>query len=221
MEIKLPGSAMPIEEDPAVTFVSMETHVHDNSFYDVDPHYGPRTAQRGKPPLWDRFLDRVLPGKKVVDIGCGSGRDLSALDEAGIKAQGFDLSERLVRQARENSRADVSIADMRDLSFGSRSLGGAIAVASLLHLGHEEIDAMIEKIAGWLAPDAPFLATMKLGEGAAGNGDGRQFTLVRREEWLERLQRGGLEVVMSEASDADPSVSSSPHDWIATLAVAK
>src|SRR5437868_12657255 len=39
------------------------------------------------------------PGTRVLDLGCGSGRDLNVLLEAGYAAAGIEASEGMVKEA--------------------------------------------------------------------------------------------------------------------------
>ena len=66
------------------------------------------------------LLSRVLPwqaGWKVLDVACGAGRHLAALERAGAVPFGFDLSAPLLRRARGMTRRPLVRADMRALPF--------------------------------------------------------------------------------------------------------
>ena len=66
------------------------------------------------------LLTRVLPwqaGWRVLDVACGAGRHLVALERAGALPVGFDLSAPLLRRAVEVSRRPLVRADMRSLPF--------------------------------------------------------------------------------------------------------
>jgi len=72
-----------------------------------------------------RLIARVLPwtpGWRVLDVACGAGRHLAALERAGARPCGFDLSRALLRRARQNTRCPLVRADMRALPFRARSM---------------------------------------------------------------------------------------------------
>ncbi|MFZ4461565.1 MAG: class I SAM-dependent methyltransferase [Patescibacteria group bacterium] len=46
-------------------------------------------------PYYEQFL-KVIPGRRIVDLGCGSGRDVRYFREAGYDAIGVDISSGLV-----------------------------------------------------------------------------------------------------------------------------
>lgn len=66
------------------------------------------------------LLLRTLPwqtGWRVLDVACGAGRHLAALERAGAVPFGFDLSAPLLRRARELTHRPLVRADMRALPF--------------------------------------------------------------------------------------------------------
>jgi SAM-dependent methyltransferase len=71
------------------------------------------------------LLQAVLPwraGWRVLDVGCGAGRHARALEQAGARCIGVDLSAALLRRARQVTRAPLVRADMRALPVRSGSM---------------------------------------------------------------------------------------------------
>lgn len=57
---------------------------------------------------------RLLPGNRVADVACGSGRHSVVMNRLGLKVWGYDLSERFIAEARSLcSQAVFTIHDMR------------------------------------------------------------------------------------------------------------
>src|SRR5690242_10389507 len=74
----------------------------DRQSVDFYNAHAPEMAQRYAtlPSLVAQFFPIAFPpGMRVLDLGCGSGRDLNALLEAGYSAVGIDASAEMVRQA--------------------------------------------------------------------------------------------------------------------------
>jgi SAM-dependent methyltransferase len=71
------------------------------------------------------LLGEVQPGERVLDLGCGAGRFLAVLREAGAEPVGVEVAQAAAERAREN----VPGADVRLLEPDGS-----------LPLGHGEID---------------------------------------------------------------------------------
>jgi SAM-dependent methyltransferase len=82
-----------------------------------------------EPWAWERrralLLGEARPGERVLDLGCGAGRFLAALREAGAEPVGVEIAEAAAARA----RANVPGADVRVLERDGS-----------LPLGHGEID---------------------------------------------------------------------------------
>ena len=65
----------------------------------------------------------LVPGARVLDVGCGPGRHAHALARLGYEVVGVDISERFVALARAGAPAGAPVtferADARALTFGS------------------------------------------------------------------------------------------------------
>jgi 2-polyprenyl-3-methyl-5-hydroxy-6-metoxy-1,4-benzoquinol methylase len=75
------------------------------------------------------------PGGRILDAGCGPGRDALAFAERGYELIAFDASTAMVRVARERvgSRIVVHLMRFEDLN-GQSEFDGIWACASLLHV---------------------------------------------------------------------------------------
>lgn len=88
--------------------------------------------------LPQRFIS-MLPGQsRVLDLGCGPGRDLDIFANGGHTVTGVDLNVDFVKMA--GSRHDVHLADMRQLTtlFSDNEFDGIWAQASLVHLSGDD-----------------------------------------------------------------------------------
>jgi SAM-dependent methyltransferase len=60
-----------------------------------------------KPWRWERrralLLAEARPGERVLDLGCGAGRFVAALGEAGAEPVGVELAEAALERARRNA----------------------------------------------------------------------------------------------------------------------
>ena len=70
----------------------------------------------------------------IVDIGCGTGRDMVWFEAHGVKVTGIDLSPGMLVFARRHVHGCLGLMNMCHLGFASNSFDGAWCCASLLHL---------------------------------------------------------------------------------------
>ena len=61
---------------------------------------------------YERFLKYVPKGGRIMDAGCGSGRDAAAFNRKGYLAEGIDTSAKLARLAKENFGIKVTVCNM-------------------------------------------------------------------------------------------------------------
>jgi len=81
------------------------------------------------------FFIKNLNGNKILDVGCGPGRDAKFFSNLGYEVIGIDLSEKLLEIARKNApKAKFYLMDMRNLDFPDNYFDGIWACASFLHI---------------------------------------------------------------------------------------
>ncbi len=79
----------------------------------------------------------------IVEIGCGNGRDAKEILAHTNKYLGIDVSEELIRLAREKvALAQFQVADVEQFRF-PRNIDAVIAFASLLHVDKEHFKQVI------------------------------------------------------------------------------
>lgn len=79
---------------------------------------------------------KMLPGRpKVLDAGCGPGRDSAILHSKGAIVTGLDISQGLLKIAKEkNPEITFVEANFLELPFENESFSGIWAHAALVHL---------------------------------------------------------------------------------------
>ena len=142
---------------------------------------------------YERFLKYVPQGGTIVDMGCGSGRDLKFFRESGYAASGVDASEGMCRVAREYSGCNVVHCDA--LSWTSPSKIDAIwANGSLLHLHIDEIITFLKTKSLFLKAGGILYFSMKAGIPEGFDEKGRHFTPFSEAIVEGALADGKLEI---------------------------
>ena len=163
---------------------------------------------------YTRFLQYVPKGASIVDLGCGSGRDLKYFKDNGYEAEGLDASEKLCILAREYSGCPVLCTDF--LSWKTERRYDAFwANASLLHLTEKEITTFFEQKTGYLAEGGIFYMSMKTGIPQGDDPKGRYFTPFS-EELLEQLLKASKLELIDRWSNSD-ALGRSDTKWMSVI----
>ena len=146
------------------------------------------------------FLRYIKPGGRILDAGCGSGRDSLAFLEAGYQVDAFDASEEICRIASERLGFPVACRRFEDLE-GEAEYDGIWCCASLLHVKAEDLPDVMQRLRKLLKPTGVVYVSFKKGNGER-NKDGRYFHDMTVEACETMLQGSGFAVLESyESSD--------------------
>ena len=132
----------------------------------------------------DRFLDRLEPGARILELGCGGGRDSARIIERGFDLDATDGTPAMVKKA--NERFDVRARVMRFDELDEKAEYDAVwAHACLLHVARADIPYVLAAIHHALKPGGWHFANYKLGSGEGRDPLGR-LTNLPDEAWLEQ-----------------------------------
>lgn len=89
-----------------------------------------------KPFLWKSLCELLQPASKVLDVGCGTGVDMLALEKlCGFESFGFDLSRSSLLSARDKGLKVVFADWSRDWPF--RSAFDLVMMNFVVHLAND------------------------------------------------------------------------------------
>jgi 2-polyprenyl-3-methyl-5-hydroxy-6-metoxy-1,4-benzoquinol methylase len=119
-----------------------------------------RRCRRGWLPVEQRFaVVGPLEGKRVLDVGCGDGKNSVLLALLGARVTGLDISPRSVAVAERRAalngvaeRASFICAPIERAEFARRSFD-VIWCDALLHHVRDELTAVLARFNDWCAPD--------------------------------------------------------------------
>lgn len=142
------------------------------------------TIQVDMSELYQPFIQRVKPGGRILDAGCGSGRDAKAFLEMGFQVDAMDASIEMVKLASHFTGLPVKQQTLESITDIER-YDGIWACASLLHLPEALLPKVFMQFEAALKPMGVWYMSFKYGRGEREK-DGRVFTDLN-EEGLQGL----------------------------------
>jgi len=149
-----------------------------NTFYEKNhQQYFQTTVNIDSTPFLEPLSLLLQPRAEILDIGCGSGRDLLWFRRKGFSVTGFEKSPSLANLARQHSHCPVIEGDFCNYDFTAQSVDALIFIGSLVHQPNNAIPAILKSTCQALVAGGYILITMKEGTGTYSTPDGRKFTL--------------------------------------------
>lgn len=111
------------------------------------------------------ILNYTSPKITLLDIGCGSGFSAEYFSNKGINVTGIDLSEEMIRIAKEkHPSVNFQVADMRTFK-PSTKIDVVYAGYSMFHFPQEDFERTLENIKTYLNKKGIFALVMQEGSG--------------------------------------------------------
>ena len=124
--------------------------------------------------MQDMFLSALSGGMKILDFGCGSGRDTKYFLQKGYRVTALDGSAELCRIAEEKAEIPVIQMDFNDFDE-QNEYDGIWACSSILHLPAQELRSVLIHMEKALHSDGVIYTSFKYGD-SSGMRNGRYFT---------------------------------------------
>lgn len=113
--------------------------------------------------IYSKFECHLKNGDKILDLGCGSGRDSLYFMKKGYEVLPVDYAEELAKKAESLLDREVFIMDMRELDF-EKEFDAIWACASVLHIERDEIENVIGNCERALKDGGVFYLSFKYGD---------------------------------------------------------
>ncbi len=92
------------------------------------------------------FYKSIINGKKVIDLGCGAGRDAAVFVENGFDYTGIDASAGMLKVARERvPKGKFQQMDFSKTIFQDKEFDGFWAAASFLHIPKKGLPQVLQE----------------------------------------------------------------------------
>jgi len=138
------------------------------------PRFFDETVQVDMSGLHQRFFAYLPPDARLLDAGCGSGRDALAFLTHGYAVEAFDASSEMAQRASALTGLSVKVLRFEDFHAPAR-YDGIWCCASLLHVAEAALPDIFARVAAALRPGGVWYFSFKQGHGEREK-DGRRFT---------------------------------------------
>ncbi|MDX5417569.1 MAG: class I SAM-dependent methyltransferase [Hymenobacteraceae bacterium] len=152
--------------------------------------------------LFDQLLKgRIQKGMRLLDAGCGTGRNLHYLLQAGVKVYGADASSEAIQQVRNLStkmaptlpETNFIITDLQTLPFESENFD-VVLCSAVLHFARSDahFKAMVRELWRVLKPGGMLFCRF-------GTTIGLEGKLQQEEGYFYRMSHGPVWFLADEA----------------------
>jgi len=153
-----------------------------------------------RPPLLVKWLKCLPADARLLDLGCGGGRDAGDLDQCGYRVVGVDRTSALLLAGRRRYRSlPLVCVDLCDLLFQAMSFDGLWAAASLMHLPKPVARRILTDLCRLVRPGGLFAATVTYGVKSRlvtdGWVPGRYFARWKKDELARAIRRAGWTIL--------------------------
>ena len=160
------------------------------AFYDREAmKYAVRPRQERNRQL-EAFMAKLPAGSKILELGCGDGKDAEAMVRAGFDVVLTDGSSELARVAEARLKRPVKIMRFEELDEQA-AYDGVWANACLLHVPEDRLGDVLAKVHAALRHGGRFYASYKMGEGGGRDTLGRYYNFPTRERLTATYAQAG------------------------------
>jgi SAM-dependent methyltransferase len=156
------------------------------AYYDAHAsEFCEKTVSVNMSELYVPFLREIPEGGRILDAGCGSGRDSLAFLQKGYQVVSIDASRAMVAATSQLTGQPAFLMCFDDIPFEAE-FDGIWACASLPHVARQDLPLTLEKLTRALKPGGILYLSFKYGSEERIE-DGRFFTDLEEARFHEIL----------------------------------
>jgi SAM-dependent methyltransferase len=158
---------------------------------------------------------RGAPPFRILDFGCGPGRDLAAFRALGHEPIGLEGSPALAAMAREHGGCEVWEQDFLAVTLPPGHFDGIFANASLFHVPGAELPRVLGELRATLKPGGVLFASNPRGNNEAGWNRGRYGVYHDLASWRDIVEAAGFSEL--EHYFRPPGLPIEQQPWLASV----
>lgn len=170
----------------------------------VEPYYENTSKLASSKEVVDEFSKMLPKGAKILDAGCGPGRDAKWFTDKGFDVVGIDLAEKMIEFARKIApKATFKIMDFRKLDFPDKSFDAIWFSSSLLSIKKNDAPGALREMYRTLKKGGVMFLNSKVGEGEGLQKDNRYggkskfYAYYKLEEVKQLAEDAGFSIIKS------------------------
>lgn len=132
---------------------------------------------------------------RILDFGCGPGRDLKVFSDLGHEAIGLEGAPQFVRMARAYSGCEIWQQDFLKLDLPREFFDGVFANASLFHVPSQELSRVLRELRAALKPGGVLFSSNPRGANQEGWNGQRYCCYYDLTRWRELVTAAGFEEI--------------------------
>jgi ubiquinone/menaquinone biosynthesis C-methylase UbiE len=151
----------------------------------------------------ETFTKLLPPNPKIIDIGCGSGRDAKIFSSMGAQVLGIDYCSSLIDIAKKTAPlSQFQLLDFETMELPDASFDGAWAACSLGHCAKKVFPDVLKKVHALLKEGGSFYLALKKGSGESLDEDLRYegnikkfWSFFEEDELINILQNAQFKIL--------------------------
>ena len=152
---------------------------------------------------------------RILDLGCGPGRDLIAFLDLGHHPVGLDGTLAFVEMARRQAGVEILDQNFLALDLPQAHFDGVFANATLFHVPSSELVRVLAELRQCLRPGGVLFASNPRGDNHEGWNGQRYCVYHDLEQWRQFAMGAGFEEIRHYYRP--PGLPREQQPWLATL----
>ena len=177
--------------------------------------YFDSTSQVNLEELYDKFLSYIPAGGSIMDLGCGSGRDVKWFRDHGYDAYGLDASEKLVSIACRKLQIPIELGIIEEW-VAEEPVDGIWCCASIMHLDEKAVEQFFSNLKYNLKSNGVLFMSVKSGIETGIDRYGRYLRDFEERDIHELLARH-QQLELKELWYTEDKLSRDTFKWLNTL----